>query len=151
MVLELGRMLLSLSIVLGLLWVIARVGRGRQTGGRLGRTVTGPGVQRIDMLGRRSLGRHSAVFVIRAANRTMVLGQTAQQITVLAECEPNEPNEPKEPHELDRLDQLEVHDETDPAGHNEDAMPGLASESGVLTPKAWDAFVDRLREMTVRH
>jgi hypothetical protein len=30
-------------------------------------------------------------------------------------------------------------------------MPGLASENGVLTPKAWDAFVDRLREMTVRH
>jgi flagellar biogenesis protein FliO len=148
MVLELGRMLLSLSIVLGLLWVIARVGRGRQTGGRLGRTAAGPGVQRIDMLGRRSLGRHSAVFVIRAANRTMVLGQTAQQITVLAECEPNERNETKEPNELD---QLEVQCETDSAGYNEDAMPGLASENGALTPKAWDAFVDRLREMTVRH
>ncbi len=142
MVLELGRMLLSLSVVLGLLWVIARVGRGRQRGVRLGRTGPGPGAPRIEMLGRRSLGRHSAVFVIRAANRTMVVGQTAQQITVLAECEPGEPGAP---------DQPEVQCETDPVGRTEDVMPGLASESGVLTPKAWDAFVDRLREMTVRH
>ncbi len=142
MVLELGRMLLSLSVVLGLLWLIARVGRGRQRGVRLGRTGPGPGVPRIEMLGRRSLGRHSAVFVIRAANRTMVVGQTAQQITVLAECEPSEHGEPDRP---------EVYCETDPVGRAEDVMPGLASENGVLTPKAWDAFVDRLREMTVRH
>ena len=137
MALELGRMVLSLAIVLGLLWVIARVGRGRQVGGRRGRAASGTATQRIEMLGRRSLGRHSAVFLIRAGNRTMVVGQTPQQITVLAECEP---------------DQSEVEAETTAAGHtDEDVMPGLASETGALTPKAWDAFVDRLREMTVRH
>jgi flagellar biogenesis protein FliO len=149
MLYELGRMLLSLSIVLGLLWVIARVGRGRQVGGRPGRAGTATSTQRIEMLGRRSLGRHSAVFVIRAGNRTMVVGQTAQQITVLAECEPDEPEGP------DRSNQPEgpevVGDGTDTAGRGEDVMPGLASETGVLTPKAWDAFVDRVREMTVRH
>jgi Flagellar biosynthesis protein, FliO len=146
MLYELGRMLLSLSIVLGLLWVIARVGRGRQVGGRPGRAGTGTSTQRIEMLGRRSLGRHSAVFVIRAGNRTMVVGQTAQQITVLAECEPDEPEGP------DQLGVPEVvGDGTDTAGRGEDVMPGLASETGVLTPKAWDAFVDRVREMTVRH
>lgn len=137
MALELGRMVLSLSIVLGLLWVIARVGRGRQVGRRPGRAGSGSATQRIEMLGRRSLGRHSAVLVIRAGNRTMVVGQTPQQITMLAECEPDQP---------------ESEGETAVAGRaEEDMMPGLASESGVLTPKAWDAFVDRVREMTVRH
>lgn len=138
MLLEFGRMLLSLSVVLGLLWVIARVGRGRGVGRRLGR-VAGTGTaasNRIEMLGRRSLGRHSAVFVIRAGSRTLVVGQTPQQITVLAECEPDQP---------------EAGDETEPAVLTGDTMPGLASDDGALTPKAWDAFVDRLREMTVRH
>lgn len=151
MVYELGRMLLSLSVVLGLLWVIARVGRGRQVGRRPGRTGPGTGAQRIEMLGRRSLGRHSAVFVIRAGNRTMVVGQTAQQITVLAECEPDGPDRSDQPEGPEALEGPEVSVGTDPAGRSEDVMPGLASETGVLTPKAWDAFVDRVREMTVRH
>jgi hypothetical protein len=30
-------------------------------------------------------------------------------------------------------------------------LPGLASTTGVDAPKAWDAFLERLREMTVRH
>jgi hypothetical protein len=30
-------------------------------------------------------------------------------------------------------------------------MPGLASTNGLDAPKAWDAFLERLREMTVRH
>jgi hypothetical protein len=29
-------------------------------------------------------------------------------------------------------------------------LPGLAATTGVDTPKAWDAFLERLREMTVR-
>ncbi len=150
MLLELGRMLLSLAVVLGLIWVIARVGRGRQLGGRPGRAAVGSAAQRIEVVGRRSLGRHSAVFLVRTGNRTMVLGQTPQQITVLAECEPCE---------TDRADgdggdgevAQPARDGTGRLVCNEDVMPGLASETGVLTPTAWDAFVDRLREMTVRH
>jgi hypothetical protein len=29
--------------------------------------------------------------------------------------------------------------------------PGLPPTTGVDAPKAWDAFLERLREMTVRH
>ena len=29
-------------------------------------------------------------------------------------------------------------------------LPGLAAINGVESPKAWDAFLERLREMTVR-
>jgi flagellar biogenesis protein FliO len=139
MLLEAGRMLLSLALVLGLIWGIARVGRGRQlkavrprNGGAWG------AAQPIEVVGRRSLGRNCAVLLVRTENRTMVLGQTPQQITVLAESEPRQ---------ADRADS------TDPAPlvRHEDVMPGPASETGVLTPTAWDAIVDRLREMTVRH
>jgi len=158
MVMEMGRMLLSLGVVLGLLWVIARVGRGRQASGGRALRVGSPKAtaQPIEMLGRRSLGRHSAVFVIRAGNRTLVVGQTAQQITTLAECGPGA-GDPADGF----ADSGGMHDLAGAAGAaatadtldtpgTEDVMPGLASEYGGMPPKAWDAFVDRVREMTVR-
>jgi flagellar biogenesis protein FliO len=146
MLLEVGRMLLSLALVLGLLWVIARVGRGRQlkTGRPRSLGAGGP-AQQIEVVGRRSLGRHCAVLLVRTGNRTMVLGQTSQQITMLAECEPSQADG------ADTEDMRAVHYGTAPLVQHEDVMPGLASETGVLNSTAWDAIVDRLREMTVRH
>jgi flagellar biogenesis protein FliO len=158
MFLEVGRMFVSLAVVLGLIWLIARVGRGRQGGVRPGgRVGTTNGVHRIELVGRRSLGRHSAVIVVRAENRTMVLGQTPQQITVLSACVDAEPGDSGQ-HEAAGQGGRSPEGDMPPAPRRavpsidgEDEMPGLASESGLMTPKAWDAFVDRLREMTVRH
>ena len=157
MFLEVGRMFVSLAVVLGLIWLIARVGRGRQGGGRPGgRVGTTNGAHRIELVGRRSLGRHTAVVVVRAENRTMVLGQTPQQITVLSECVDTEQDTGE--HEAAGQGARSPEGDTPSASRRavpsidgEDVMPGLASESGLMTPKAWDAFVDRLREMTVRH
>ncbi|HMK63433.1 MAG TPA: flagellar biosynthetic protein FliO [Acidimicrobiales bacterium] len=148
MIFEMGRMLLSLSVVLGLLWVIARVGRGRQGAsrmGRAGRARSAPGAPRIEVLGRRSLGRHSSVSMIRAAGRTMVIGQTAQQITVLADCDAGAAEAPVETAPAVAPVRPAV------AGDGLDPVPGLAPETGAMAPSAWDALVDRLREMTVRH
>lgn len=134
---EFGRMILSLSLVLGLLWVIARAGRGRRAGGgRLSRMTQGNAGPRIEMLGRRSVGRHSAILVVKVAGRTMIVGQTSQQITLLAEGE---------------VATTAEGDEDPPVALAEDPMPRLALEGGAETPKAWDALIDRLREMTVRH
>jgi hypothetical protein len=137
-----GRMLLSLSLVLGLIWLIARVGRGRRSVGRSARLSPGAERARVEVLGRRSLGRHSAIVIVRAAGRTMVVGQTAQQISVLAD------------HSVlaeDRADAGEVTLGAGAARNGEDPMPRLASENGAAAPTAWDAVVDRLRELTVRH
>ena len=94
---------------------------------------------------RRSLGRHSSIAVVRAAGRIVVVGQTPQQISVLLDADP-------EPAVLDGEG---VGGETPviggPSTDEDMLMPGLASTIGVDTPKAWDAFLERLREMTVRH
>jgi hypothetical protein len=42
-----------------------------------------------------------------------------------------------------------IRDPSKPDG--EMLLPGLAATTGVDAPKAWDAFLERLREMTVRH
>ncbi len=147
MALEFGRMVLALTLVLGLLWLFSKVGHGRQAKGR-GRSAPGVDSGRIEVMGRRSLGRHSSIAVVRAAGRVMVVGQTPQQISVLVEAAPDP--------DVDGGVGARAEDGLPSAGglvgtDVDMLMPGLASTIGADAPKAWDAFVERLREMTVRH
>jgi flagellar protein FliO/FliZ len=133
-----GRMTLVLGLIIGLLMVLARVGRKWQRGGGvagLGAKPTG----RIDVLSRRSLGRHISLLVVRVAQRTFLVGQSNQQMTLLAE--------------LDGDEWVEVGPTASTPGSGNDRLlaPRMASGAGGDTPRAWDAFMDRLREMTVRH
>ena len=146
--LEFGRMLLALALVLGLLWACSRVGRGRNKRG-LGRSVPGIDTGRIEVMDRRSLGRHSSIAVVRAAGKIMVVGQTPQQISVLMEAERNV--DPGTGAAIEPVNGTTAAGATVMGTDQNMSMPGLASSTGVDTPKAWDAFVERLREMTVRH
>ena len=143
--LEFGRMVLALALVLGLLWLCTKFGRSRQTKGR-GLWTSRDEAGRIEVMDRRSLGRHSSIAVVRAAGRIVVVGQTPQQISVLLDADQG----------LDASDGNPAGGEAPALGRSsmsdeEMLMPGLASTAGVDTPKAWDAFLERLREMTVRH
>ena len=145
LVLEFGRMVLALGLVLGLLWLFSKFGRSRQNKGR-GLWTSRDEAGRIEVMDRRSLGRHSSIAVVRAAGRIVVVGQTPQQISVLLDADQG----------LDASDGNPAGGEAPALGRSsmsdeEMLMPGLASTAGVDTPKAWDAFLERLREMTVRH
>ncbi|MGA2835713.1 MAG: flagellar biosynthetic protein FliO [Acidimicrobiales bacterium] len=141
---EIGRTFLALGLVLGLLWLFAKLARARQ-GGKLGRPQSAGTSGRIDVVARRSLGRHCSVAVVKVGGRTVVLGQTPQQITVLTEIDEHGAaplevvSEPARPRTLGRL-----------TTNRNDLMPRLAPGSGAEAPKAWDAIVDGLRELTVR-
>jgi flagellar biogenesis protein FliO len=143
--LEFGRMILALGLVLGLLWLFSKFGRGRQSKGR-SRWMARPDGGKIEVMDRRSLGRHSSIAVVRAAGRVVVVGQTPQQISVLldASSDTDVPGEETATGGFSSLDGPSPADQ-------EVVLPGLAATNGVETPKAWDAFLERLREMTVRH
>jgi flagellar protein FliO/FliZ len=145
LILEFGRMVLALGLVLGLLWLFSKFGRSRQIKSR-GRWMQGADAGRIEVMDRRSLGRHSSIAVVRAAGRIVVVGQTPQQISVLldADRDPVAVGAEVASGETSATDGL-------PTLEEEMLMPGLASTTGVDAPKAWDAFLERLREMTVRH
>jgi flagellar protein FliO/FliZ len=133
-----GRMILVLGLIIGVLMVLARFGRKWQRGGGfagLGAKPTG----RIEILSRRSMGRHISLLVVRVAHRTLLVGQSNQQMTLLAELEGDEWVEAGSPapKTVSRRDHL--------------LAPGTALGAGGDSPGAWDAFMDRLREMTVRH
>ena len=144
LVLEFGRMILALGLVLGLLWLFSKFGRGRQNRGR-SRWMSHGDEGKIEVMDRRSLGRHSSIAVVRAAGRIVVVGQTPQQISVLLDADPN----------ADVLAEETVGDQASVRNSasvvdEEMVLPRLAASNGVDSPKAWDAFLERLREMTVR-
>lgn len=151
-----GRMFLALAFVLGLLWLFAKYGRGRQQG-KIGSGAAQNEAGRIEMVSRRSMGRHSSIAVVRVGDRTVVLGQTPQQITVLLDLDA-----PVHQASIPAVAQQEFaalntgvseFDEFELAGEpsEEDLEPWLAREPGAEAPKAWDAFIDGIREITVRH
>ena len=88
LILEFGRMILALGLVLGLLWLFSKFGRGRQVKSR-SRWMQGADEGKIEVMDRRSLGRHSSIAVVRAAGRIVVVGQTPQQISVLLDADPD--------------------------------------------------------------
>jgi flagellar biogenesis protein FliO len=133
-----GRMIVVLGLIVGGLLLLARFGQKRQLRG--GGLRFGPKpAARIEVLSRRSLGRHVSLLVVRVADRTILVGQSAQQMTLLAELEGDEWVETAAP--------------AGPPGFSSNLLqaPGTVRGSGVNPPGAWDAVMDRLREMTVRH
>jgi flagellar protein FliO/FliZ len=73
------RLVLSLSLVVGLLLLLARVG---------GRRFKGKDDAMVRVLHRQHLSRSAAVSVVAVGNRVLVLGTTDQQVRVLAELDP---------------------------------------------------------------
>jgi flagellar biogenesis protein FliO len=145
LILEFGRMVLALGLVLGLLWLFSKFGRGRQVKSRGRWMQSGADGGRIEVMDRRSLGRHSSIAVVRAAGRIVVVGQTPQQISVLLDADPDQDAPGAVAGgETSAIGETSTADE-------EMLLPGLAATTGVDAPKAWDAFLERLREMTVRH
>jgi flagellar protein FliO/FliZ len=122
----LARLVVSLGIVLGLMAVAAAVLRRTGAGGGVSRRRGLP----IEVVARHSVGRRSSLALVRAGGKGLVLGVTDQQITLLAE--------------------------TDPDLLVPQAEPSVAStpEQPARTPVApaspWTALLENMREKTLR-
>lgn len=121
-----------LVLILGLLLLLARFARRFQGGGGSASRSSG----RVEVVARRSLGKHSALVVIKVAGRYFLVGQSAHQMTMLTELDGGE---------------LSDSSSTSHRGVSELGLsPGTALGGGDASPGAWDVFLDRLRELTVR-
>jgi len=140
------RLVVSLTIVVGLLLVLARVGarRFRGSSGAL-----------VHVVHRQPLSRTSSVAVVSVGTRVLVLGTTEQHISVLAELEPDEidleleeatvlelagPGEPAEvPVDAPAARPAGAHRGTHRAAPaRETAAPAAGTLAGsVLSPQTW--------------
>jgi flagellar protein FliO/FliZ len=73
----LGRMMLGLAVVLGVMWVLARRFKGRAGG-------TG---KVLDVLTRQQLSKTASVAVVRVQDRALIVGITDAQVSVLGETD----------------------------------------------------------------
>jgi flagellar protein FliO/FliZ len=71
------RLVLSLGVVLALMWLAARMLRGRAVRG---------GGDVVTVLGRVQLARGASVTVVKVADRALIVGVTEQRIALLSEA-----------------------------------------------------------------
>jgi flagellar protein FliO/FliZ len=150
-----GRLLLSLAFVLGLMWLIARrVKRGPGGRGRSGRL--------IDVLSRQQLSRSASVAVVRVMDQALIVGVTDGQITVLGEtdlqaaeasleaAEPARPARTLRPARVARPKAARMpRTRPEPAERPERAgKPALAGSA--LSLGTWKQTVESLRDLTAR-
>jgi flagellar protein FliO/FliZ len=123
----------SLLVVLGLLWVLARVAR---------RPLAGRGGGAIAVLARQQITRGSTVAVVRVADRALIIGVTDGQVTLLGEADPAGLSPAPSPAPVaGRRESMAVAVDPAPAGR-------LAGS--VLSPQTWSQTVQFLRDRTAR-
>jgi flagellar protein FliO/FliZ len=132
----LGRVLLSLAFVLGLMWLIARkVRKGAGGGGRDGKL--------IEVLSRQQLSRSASVAVIRVLDQALIVGVTEGQVSVLGESDLQAAQagaQPSSPARTVRAVRPQTAD---------DAHRGPIAGSA-LSPATWKQTVESLRDLTAR-
>lgn len=155
-----GRMLLALVLVLGVMWALARWARKPMGVGKGERVMT--------VLARQQLSRSSSVAVLKLMDRALVLGVTEQGVQLLTEAElaPIEqaltvPAPGRRPLVASSRRPVAKPKSLDPGESDagvleppESAMPALAGKSkldgSVLSPAMWKQLLGAARELTVR-
>ena len=117
------RLILSLAVVIGLMWVAANVLRKRGFAGVASRKgARGP---ELELLARRPLGRNASIAVVRIGDHSLVVGVTDHQVTKLGD-----------------FDSTEI-------DLQEDAIWTAASGPGG-SASAWKTMLDQMRNRTTR-
>jgi flagellar protein FliO/FliZ len=123
------RLFMSLAVVIGLMVGITTVLKRRGFAGFApgGPRRSLPGVD-VEVLARKPLGRNASVAVVRAGGKSMVLGVTENNVTLLGDADLDD---------FDELDDLEAHGTGFPRASNGAASP-------------WKTMLEGLRDRTVR-
>ena len=145
------RVVLSLAIVLGIMWALARLAR------RAAPTVQGS----FEVVQRTPVGRRSSVMVMRVSDdRGIVIGVTDQTITHLADVELPTVGAPTRRESIEELSGVTTRDALRGLGINtvefpvdhESIQQDTASplQGSILSPSTWKAARTALTERTVR-
>lgn len=136
-----GRLLLSLAFVLGLMWLIAKkVKRGPGGRGRNGRL--------IDVLSRQQLSRSASVAVVRVLDQALIVGVTDGRVSVLGEAELDAVQEAlrvPEPVKPNR-----ARGAADPLRSPTGRESSAPLSGSVLSFGTWKQTVETLRDLTAR-
>src|SRR3954468_17001108 len=145
------RLILSLAFVGGVLWFAARLAKKRGLGG------TGNGL--IEVVARQRLGRSSTVNVVRIGDVCLVVGATEEQVTLLAEVDPETVEAAAPAKQAPRELAPVAEDDRDYEAPARPRVTARTSSRGassgglngtVFDKNGWSSFMTELREKTVR-
>jgi len=123
------RLLISLGVVIGLMWVAATVVRKRGFTGhgmqRRPRGQKGPQVE-VELVARKPLSKTASIAVVKIGGRSVVVGVTDHQITNLGEI---------------RNAEIDL---------REDNIRTLSSGAMESPASPWKTMLDQIRDRTVR-
>ncbi|WP_030176239.1 flagellar biosynthetic protein FliO [Spirillospora albida] len=131
------RIALSLTVVLALMWVLAKVAR---------RPLAARGGDVVNVLARQQLSRNSSVTVVQVTDRALVLGVTEGQITLLGEVDPAAIEQRRQ--EIEQRSPVDL--DAPAAADRPHAPSGAALAGSALSPRTWATALDLLRERTAR-
>ena len=133
----LARLVVSLGVVLGLMWVAARL-LARGNGGRGPRTVRPVPIQ---IVARQSLSKNSSVAVVQTAGKALIVGITDSQVTLLGEGD------------LEALAEPETEDPVAPitaAARTRSPWATTRQPGAAAFTSPWTAMLETLRDRTAR-
>jgi len=144
-----GRMLLALVLVLGVMWALARWARKPMGVGKGERVLT--------VLARQQLSRTSSVTVLKLMDRALVLGVTEQGVQLLTEAELGPIEQalavpvPSKRRAVESSES-ESEDDTELPALAGVQLPGSGSrlDGSILSPGTWKQLVGAARDLTVR-
>jgi flagellar protein FliO/FliZ len=158
-----GRMLLALGAVLGIMWALARFAR---------RPLAGKADSVLTVLARQQLNRSSSVAVLKVMDRALVVGVSDQGVRLLAETELSaieaalevspKPTRRQQRELTDQFAQTVIAEQPAlpsaglpaPAAATPPAtvLPTKknAFDGSILSPKTWSQLVNVARDVTVR-
>ena len=141
------RLFLSLALIGGVLFFAARLAKKKGLG-------QGNGL--IEVVARQRMGRASSVNVVRIADMVLVIGATEEQVTLLAEVDPDAVEAALNERRPARARAEEREQDEDRVPAPAPALVVARSSSdgvlagSVLDRNSWGSLVDELRERTVR-
>ena len=121
------RLVFSLAVVIGIMWMAAHMIRRRGLVPAAARR-HGRGVQ-VELLARRPLGRNASIAVVRVGERSMVVGVTDHQVT-----------------KLDDADVAEIEEINLSKSGNTWTVP----HGDAVPTSPWKTMLDQLRDRTAR-
>lgn len=147
-----ARVIVSLAIVLGLIWALARVKK----------RVSPKGAGALQILSKTPVSKRGSLLLVEVAGRTLLIGSTDTAISLLTEVRLDETtDEPRQERTAVDVDSLieewrapmpsssVVTEAQVAAMAPQQPEPGPLAGS-VLSPQTWQQFTQALREKTVR-
>jgi flagellar protein FliO/FliZ len=128
----LPRLFISMAVVLVVMWLAARFLKNRQFPGAGMRIPNGSGNKRepiVQLLGRQGVGKGASVSVVRAGDKTLVIGVTDNNVTLLGE-----------------IDHIDLATQSEP----QRTVAPVASAPTADVASARKGLLEQVREMTVR-